>query len=146
MIFWSLKHRSSNSFRNCSLSLSLVAKSCPTLVTPWICSLPGSSVHGILQARILELVAIFFTTGSSRPRDQTQVSCTAGRFFTDWAVREAQELLYYIFNFHGELEMTLMNEKMELKRDYVLLLSKEPSAFFSNKLFPLFLHVVGTFS
>lgn len=42
--------------------------------------------------------------------------------------------------------MTLMNEKMEFKRDYVLLLSKEPSAFFSNKLFRPFLHVVGTFS
>ena len=42
--------------------------------------------------------------------------------------------------------MTLMNEKMELKRDYVLLHSKEPSAFFSNKLFSLSLHVVGNFS
>ena len=54
------------------------------------CSLPGSSVHGILQARILERVAIFFSRGSSRPRNQTQVSSTAGRFFTDWAMREAQ--------------------------------------------------------
>ena len=42
-----------------------------------------SSVHGILQARILEWVAIFFSRGSSRPRNQTQVSCNAGRFFTD---------------------------------------------------------------
>ena len=43
---------------------------------------PGSSVHGILQARMLEWVAIPFSRGSSRPMDQTQVSCTAGRFFT----------------------------------------------------------------
>ena len=43
---------------------------------------PGSSVHGILQARILEWVAILFSSGSSQPRDQTPVSCIAGRFFT----------------------------------------------------------------
>ena len=45
-------------------------------------SLPNSSVHGILQARILELVAVPFSRGSSKPRDQTQVSCISGRFFT----------------------------------------------------------------
>ena len=44
-----------------------------------------------LQARILELVAFPFSRGSSQPRDRTQVSCTAGRFFTCWATREAQE-------------------------------------------------------
>ena len=44
--------------------------------------LPGSSVHGILQARILEWVAICFSKGSSRPRDQTRISHTAGRHFT----------------------------------------------------------------
>jgi len=50
-------------------------------VTPWaIYSPPGSSVHGILRARILEWVAITFSRGSSQPRDQTQVSCIAGRF------------------------------------------------------------------
>ena len=52
------------------------------------CSLPGSPVHGILQARILEWVAIPFSRGSSQGRDQTQVSCVAGRFFTVWATRE----------------------------------------------------------
>ena len=46
-------------------------------------SLPGSSVHGILQARILDQVAISFSRGSSPPRDRTWVSCTTGRFFTD---------------------------------------------------------------
>ena len=45
-------------------------------------TLPGSSVHGILQARILEWIAILFSRGSSRPRDQILLSCIAGRFFT----------------------------------------------------------------
>ena len=52
---------------------------------PMNCSPPGSSVHVILQARILKWVAISFSRGSSQPRDQTWVSCTAGRFFTFWA-------------------------------------------------------------
>ena len=52
------------------------------------CSPPGSSVHGILQARILEWVAIPFSRRSFWPRDWTQVSCTAGRFFTIWVTRE----------------------------------------------------------
>ena len=49
-------------------------------------------VHGILQARILEWVAFPFSGGSSQPRDRTQVSCFAGRFFTSWATREAQKM------------------------------------------------------
>ena len=64
---------------------SEVALSCPTLGNPMDCSLPGSSIHGIFQARILEWVAISFSRGSPQPR----VSCIAGRFFTDWATREA---------------------------------------------------------
>ena len=60
----------------------LVTQSCLTLCDSMDCSLPGSSVHGIFQARILEWVAISFSRGSSRPRDQTQVFCIAGRFFT----------------------------------------------------------------
>ena len=66
-----------------------VAKSCPTLCDCMDCSLPGSSVHGISQARLLEWVAIYFSRGSSQPRDRTWVSCVAGRFFTIWATREA---------------------------------------------------------
>ena len=68
-----------------------VTQSRPTLCDPMDCSLPGSSVHGILQARILEWVAFPFSRGSSQPRDQTQVSHIVGRFFTVWATREAQE-------------------------------------------------------
>ena len=52
------------------------------------CSLPGSCVHGIFQARILKWVAIPFSRGSSRPRDGTLVSCIAGRRFTVWATGE----------------------------------------------------------
>ena len=54
------------------------------------CSLPGSSSHGILQARILEWVAIPFSKGSSQSRSQAQVSCIVGRFFTIWSTREIQ--------------------------------------------------------
>ena len=55
----------------------------------WDCSISGSSVHRILQARILEWVAISFSRGSSGPRDWTWASRTAGRLFTIWATREA---------------------------------------------------------
>ena len=66
-----------------------VPQLCLTLCHPMDYSLPGSSVQGILQTRILEWVAIPFSKGSSQPRDWTQVPCIAGRFFTIWATREA---------------------------------------------------------
>ena len=64
----------------------LVAQLCPTLCAPMACSLPGSSVHGILQARMLVWIAIPFSRGSSWLRGWTWVSCTAGRFFTIQAI------------------------------------------------------------
>ena len=63
----------------------LAAQSCPTLCNCMDCSSPGSSVHGILQARILGWVAITSSRVSSQARDQTQVSCIAGRYLTVWA-------------------------------------------------------------
>ena len=60
-----------------------------TLCDPMGCSLPGSSIHGILQARILEWVAIPFSRASSQPRDGTQVSYIAGGFFIIWVTRGA---------------------------------------------------------
>ena len=66
-----------------------VTQSCPTFCDPIDCSPPGSSVHEILQARILEWVAMPFSRGSSWSRDRTQISCIAGRSFTVWATREA---------------------------------------------------------
>ena len=67
----------------------LVAQLCPIPCDPMDCSPTGSSVHGILQARILEWGAIPFSRESSQPRDQTRVSYTAGRFVTIWMTRVA---------------------------------------------------------
>ena len=66
----------------------LVAQPCLTLCNPVDCSPPGSSVHRIFHARMLEWVAMPSSRGSSQPRDQTQVSHIAGRFFTSWDTRE----------------------------------------------------------
>ena len=68
----------------------LVALSCPTLCNSVVCRPPGSSVHGILQARILKWVDVPFSRGSFQPRDRTQASCVAGRFLTVWGMREAR--------------------------------------------------------
>ena len=69
--------------------VSEVAQLCLILCDPVDCSLPGSSVHGILQERILDWVAISFSRGSSWSMDWTWVFHTAGRRFTLWAIREA---------------------------------------------------------
>ena len=66
-------------------SESEVAQSCPTLCDPMDCSPPGSTVHGILQAKVLEWVASSFSRGSSWPRDRTQVSHISDRCFNLWA-------------------------------------------------------------
>ena len=66
-----------------------VVKVLQSLSNPVNCSPPGSSVHGILQARILEWVAVPFSRGSSQPRDWTQVSFIASGFLTIWATKEA---------------------------------------------------------
>ena len=67
---------------------SEVTQSCPTLCDPMDCSPPGSWVHWIFQARILEWVAISFSRRSSQPSDWTRVSPIVGRCFTIWATRE----------------------------------------------------------
>ena len=76
-------------------------QSCPTPCNPVDCSPPGSSIHGILQARILEWVAISFSRGSSQPSDQIQVSHIAGRRFNLWATREAQVISSLHLNTSG---------------------------------------------
>ena len=68
-----------------------IAQSCLTVWDPTDCGPPGSAVHRILQARILEWVAISFSRDSSPPKYRTPVSRIAGRLFTVWATREAQE-------------------------------------------------------
>ena len=76
------------------ISIVLVSPSRPALCNPVDCSLPGSSVHGILQPRILEWIAVPFVRGSSWPRDRIRVSCVAGRFFTVWATGKT------LYDFH----------------------------------------------
>ena len=93
-----------------TLHESEVTQLCPTLCDPMDCSLPGSSIHGIVQARILEWVAIFFSRGSSQTRDQTEVSFIAGSRFTLWATREAPKYSRCSIN------ICWMNEWMRMKR------------------------------
>ena len=77
----------------CVCMCVLVAQSCATVCNPVDCSFPGSSVHGILQARVLEWVAFPFSKGSSQPWDWTQIPSIAARFFTIWATREASSAI-----------------------------------------------------
>ena len=91
---WNIKSGSQNSlFPHLHLKwpccCCLVTKSCLTLCNSMDCSLPDSSLHEILQTRVLEWVAIPFSRVSSRPRDWTQGSWIAGRIFTIRATREA---------------------------------------------------------
>ena len=92
MPFGHLAHETFDPSHAKSESESEVAQSCPTLCDPMDCSPPGSAVHGIFQARILEWGATAFSRGSSRPRDRTHVSMSpapAGGFFTmsaTWAI------------------------------------------------------------
>ena len=72
----------------------LVTKSCLTLCDPMDCSPPGSSVHEISQARMLEWVAIPSSRGSSQPRDRIHISCIGGRVLCSWASREAPLPIY----------------------------------------------------
>ena len=85
-----------------------VAQSCPTLCEPM-----DYTVHGILQARILERVAFPFSSGSSRPRNQTGVSCIAGGFFINWAIREV--ICKYYIILHNELELLWILVTVEVK-------------------------------
>ena len=80
--------------------VSEVTQLCLTLFNPMDYSLPGSSVHGMFQARVLEWVAISFSRRSSWPRDWTLVSCIVGRHFTIWATREASKLYYFLAPIH----------------------------------------------
>ena len=91
-----------------SESESEVAQSCLTLCDPMDCSLPGSSVHGIFQAIVLEWIAVSFSKGSSQPRDQTLVSRIVDRRFAIWATREVLSLVWdHSFPFY-ELKQNLL--------------------------------------
>ena len=83
-------HRVGHDWSDLAVAVA-VSKSCPTLCGPMDCSPPGSSVHRISQARILQWVAISFSGGSSRPRGQTFVSCIGRPILYHWATRGAHE-------------------------------------------------------
>ena len=85
--------------------LCMRAQLCLTLGDPMDCSLPGSSVHGIFQARILEWVVISFFMGYSQSRDQTYISCLAGRFFTTEPCRDPKG---------RQRELQILNYKLDM--------------------------------
>ena len=117
---WKLNKSSLQIYPSCKNRLLLqikkseVTQSYPALCNPMDCSLPGSSIHGIFQARVLEWVATSFSRGSSWPRDWTQVSRIAGRHFTTqvchiagrrftvWATREVLTIHFLcLFSLNG---------------------------------------------
>ena len=102
-------------------------QSCLILCNPMDCSPPGSSIHGILQARILEWVAMPSSRGSFQPRDQAQASHIAGKFFIIWATWEAHT---YITN--GKISAKI---KFDKERAWIDLLGDFPgSALHGNHL------------
>ena len=97
-----------------------VAQLCPTLCNPIV-----YTVHGFLQARILEWVAFPFSRGSPQPRDRTQISCIAGRFLTSWGTREA--LVFQGEVLKKSLLFFLIMEHMKIqKRRHVTVEGPEP--------------------
>ena len=107
---------------------SVVAQSCLTLCDPMDCSPPDFSIHGSLQARILEWVAIPFSRGSFWPRDWAWVSCIAGRFLTVWATRgllihsiNSCKLLRGPLGFHRSKRCISSFDKQRVQLDYLLL-------------------------
>ena len=92
---------------------SEVAQSLSTLCDPLDCSLPGSSVYGIFQARILEWIAISFSRRSSWPRDWTRVSRLVSRCFTVWATREA--LIDYVCALETDILLYHHNRMIEVR-------------------------------
>ena len=109
----------------------LVTQSCLTLCNRMDCSPSGSSVHGILQARILEWVAIPFSRRSSWPREQIWVSCLAGRLFTIWANREAPYIYTHIHirfnialyvNLNSNRYICIFHSKSSMNKVYVVYL------------------------
>ena len=92
----------------------LVAQSYPTLWYSMKCSPPDSSVHGISQARILEWVAISISRGAFQSRDQTQVSCFAGRFLTVWAPRKP---FYVYIHLHAHTHKYIASPVAQMVRN-----------------------------
>ena len=134
---------------------SEVAQSRPTLCDPMDCSLPGFSIHGILQARILEWVAISFSRRSSWPRDWTRIFRIAGRCFTVWATREVKRgaqiafLSWYanwikmLMNFWDTLTR-IFKKIINLLIDIYQRISKKPGMCFFNFYFVILQNIQNT--
>ena len=99
---------------------SLVHSVVSNLCNPMDCSLPGFSVHGILQARILEWVAIPFSRESSLLRDWTWVSWFAGRFFTVWTPRGAYLYVWKYWSRNKKRHTIFMNSKFNMVKKSIL--------------------------
>ena len=107
-----------------------VTQSCLTLCDPMDCSLPGSSVYGIFQARILEWVFISFSR-SSWPRDWTRVSHIVGRRFTNWATREVS---FFFFNFILFLNFTILYWFCQISKLFVFFYGSKINNFVQIKM------------
>ena len=116
----------------------LVTKLCPTFWDPMECSPTGSSVYGISQARILEWVAIFFSRGSSQPRDQTHISYTGKRILQHWATWEA--LLYIL---HLQIDCSgimyyIVSNSNTLSTWWLFVINKYTQIFLPSKWYIMF--------
>ena len=102
------------------------AQLCPTLCNTMDCSPPGSSVHGIFQARILECIAISSSRGSSRPRDQTRISFIGRQILYRWATWEAMylwcDMIKAELHFFG-----LPSQNIQLQSNHEEKYQKDPS-------------------
>ena len=99
--------------------ICLVAQLCPTLWDPMDCSPPASSVHGILQARVLEWASMPSSRGSSQPRNHIRVSCITGGLFTCGATRETGTYVHIAGSCHCTVEI-----KTTLQSNYIPIKSK----------------------
>ena len=108
---------------NLSAAHCMHAQLCPTLCNPMDCSPLGSSVHGIFQTRIVEWFAIFFSRGSSPPRDWACVSCIAGKFFS----AEPPEKPFLVLTWHKYME----------SKNYLRDNTKKMYVIRNNHLYPL---------
>ena len=109
--------------------LKSLAQLCPTLCNPVDYSPPGSCIHGILQARILEWVAISFSRGSFWPRDRTQVSCIAGR--VTWEARMMALQRHKIFE--SEVKVKLLSCVWLFATPWTIAHQAPPSMGFSRQ-------------
>ena len=114
----------------------LVDQSCPTICDPMDYSPPGFSVHGILQARILEWVAISFSKRPSRPRDQTRVSCIGRQILYHWATRESPRASYTVLINSQMMPVLLVRVPHFEKQDFRKSISTKWTTELTVKLIP----------